>query len=90
MAASDVVTASALQLMSMAEKSKEEGILVATVTLPVNVTDGEVRQERGPTLKHWPVFMRGSLSFGRCLSRFSETIIWCCRSLRLRIVLWAQ
>lgn len=43
MAATDVVTASALQLMSMAEKGKEEGVLVATVTVPVNATDGEVR-----------------------------------------------
>ncbi|CAM9469919.1 unnamed protein product [Scytosiphon promiscuus] len=45
MAANDVVTASALQLMSMAEKGKEEGVLVATVTVPVNVTDGEVATE---------------------------------------------
>lgn len=43
MAATDVVTAAALQLMSMAEKGKEEGVLVATVTVPVNATSGEVR-----------------------------------------------
>ncbi|CAM9835079.1 unnamed protein product [Hapterophycus canaliculatus] len=45
MAANDVTTASALQLMSMAENGKEEGVLVATVTVPVNVTDGEVATE---------------------------------------------
>ncbi|CAM9679841.1 unnamed protein product [Pylaiella littoralis] len=45
MAATDVVTASALQLMSMAEKGKEEGVLLATVTLPVNTTNGEVATE---------------------------------------------
>lgn len=43
MAAADVATASALQLMSMADKGKEEGVLVATVTVPVNATTGEVR-----------------------------------------------
>ena len=43
MAATDVVTAAALQLMSMAEKGKEEGVLVATVAVPVNATSGEVR-----------------------------------------------
>lgn len=42
MAATDVVTAAALQLMSMAEKGKKEGVLVATVTVPVNATNGEV------------------------------------------------
>lgn len=41
MAARDVVTAAALQLMSMAEKGTEEGVLMATVTVPVNSTDGE-------------------------------------------------
>lgn len=42
MAARDVVTASALQLMSMAAKGREEGVFVATVTVPVNKTNGEV------------------------------------------------
>lgn len=42
MAARDVVTSSALQLMSMAAKGRQEGVLVATVTVPVNKTDGEV------------------------------------------------
>ena len=42
MAAQDVVTSSALQLMSMAAKGREEGVFVATVTVPVNKTDGEV------------------------------------------------
>lgn len=46
MAAMDVVTASALQLMSMVEKGKEEGVLVATVTVPVNTTNGEVDTKR--------------------------------------------
>eukprot|EP00752_Nemacystus_decipiens_P009302 g8313.t1 len=45
MAATDVVTAAALQLMSMAERGKEEGVLVATVTVPVNATSGEVATE---------------------------------------------
>eukprot|EP00903_Cladosiphon_okamuranus_P012675 g11855.t1 len=45
MAATDVVTGAALQLMSMAEKGKEEGVLVATVTVPVNATNGEVATE---------------------------------------------
>lgn len=43
MAATDVVTAAAVQAMSMADKGREEGVLVATVTVPVNQTDGEVR-----------------------------------------------
>lgn len=52
MAAQDVVTSSALQLMSMAAKGREEGVFVATVTVPVNKTDGEVggpapRQTKG-------------------------------------------
>lgn len=46
MAATDVVTAAALQFMSMAEKGKEEGVLVATVTVPVNATDGEARGKK--------------------------------------------
>ncbi|CAM9142333.1 unnamed protein product [Laminaria digitata] len=45
MAARDVVTSSALQLMSMAAKGRQEGVLVATVTVPVNKTDGEVATE---------------------------------------------
>ncbi|CAM9593498.1 unnamed protein product [Ectocarpus sp. 6 AP-2014] len=45
MAASDVATAAALQLMSMADKGKEEGVLVATVTVPVNATTGEMATE---------------------------------------------
>ncbi|CAN0522639.1 unnamed protein product, partial [Ectocarpus sp. 12 AP-2014] len=45
MAAADVATASALQLMSMADKGKEEGVLVATVTVPVNATTGEIATE---------------------------------------------
>ena len=46
MAAMDVVTAAALQLMSMVDKGKEEGVLMATVTVPVNATNGEVRERR--------------------------------------------
>ncbi|CBN74767.1 conserved unknown protein [Ectocarpus siliculosus] len=45
MAAADVATAAALQLMSMADKGKEEGVLVATVTVPVNATTGEMATE---------------------------------------------
>lgn len=44
MAARDVVTAAAVQLWAMATKGKEEGVLVATVTVPVNKTDGEVTE----------------------------------------------
>lgn len=43
MAARDVATAAAVQVMSMADKGREEGVLVATITVPVNQTDGEVR-----------------------------------------------
>lgn len=52
MAAADVATAAALQLMSMADKGKEEGILVATVTVPVNATTGEVRNTN---CEAWPI-----------------------------------
>lgn len=45
------MTAAAMQLMSMAQKGKEEGVLVATVTVPVNRTDGEVR--RVGLLPYW-------------------------------------
>ena len=42
MAARDVVTAAAIQLMMMADKGRDEGVLVATVAVSVNATDGEV------------------------------------------------
>lgn len=42
MGARDVVTAAAMQLWAMLDKGKEDGLLVATVTVPVNQTDGEV------------------------------------------------
>lgn len=43
MAARDVVTAAAIQLMVMTDKGRDEGVLVATVAVSVNATDGEVR-----------------------------------------------
>lgn len=42
MAARDVVTAAAIQLWSMREKGEEDGVLVATVAVSVNQTNGEV------------------------------------------------
>lgn len=44
MGASDLVTAAAMQLWSMQERGVDEGVLLATVTVPVNRTDGEVSQ----------------------------------------------
>lgn len=42
MAAMDVVTAAAVQLWVMADRGRDEGVLTATVTVPVDVADGEV------------------------------------------------
>lgn len=50
MAARDVVTAAAVQLMMMADKGRDEGVLVATVAVSVNATNGEV-MKRFP-IKH--------------------------------------
>lgn len=49
MGATDVVTAAATQVMSMIQHGKDEGVFVATVTLPVNKTDGEVSKCRNLT-----------------------------------------
>lgn len=70
MAARDVVTAAAIQLMMMADKGRDEGVLVATVAVSVNATDGEVRR-RFPRKKcvasHRPVgcFLSSLSSFSR-------------------------
>lgn len=71
MAARDVVTAASVQLMSMIEKGKEEGVLVATVTVPVNKTDGEV--SRCSTLETASVTV--VLVFFVCVLCFSGRIL---------------
>ena len=70
MAARDVVTSSALQLMSMAARGREEGVFVATVTVPVNKTDGEVSSpapcERETTERtESSVFVPSAFCFGQ-------------------------
>lgn len=70
MAAQDVVTSSALQLMSMAAKGREEGVFVATVTVPVNKTDGEVggpapRERKTAKRMESDVFVRSAFCSGQ-------------------------
>ena len=75
MAARDVVTAAALQLMSMADKGREDGVLVATVTVPVNATDGEVGApgKRCGRVVHRPRLTFSS--FNLCLGSRTERAI---------------